>query len=71
MTEVPEDVWRYTAQFIPKHILRNLYEVNRAFFDMAMNERYREVSLFQFDSRMMYLLERLRYVLTKDLPTVF
>ncbi|KAK7472231.1 hypothetical protein VKT23_000352 [Stygiomarasmius scandens] len=59
MTEVPEDVWRYTAQFIPKHILRNLYEVNRAFFDMAMNERYREVSLFQFDNRMLYLLERL------------
>ncbi|THV06248.1 hypothetical protein K435DRAFT_773433 [Dendrothele bispora CBS 962.96] len=59
MVEVPEDIWHCVAQFIPKHVLRDLYGVNRTFFDLAMNERYREISCFQFDDRMKRLLERL------------
>ena len=43
MVDLPSEVWAYIARFIPDHDLRNLFGVNRTFFDIAIDLRYREV----------------------------
>ncbi|KAF8954893.1 hypothetical protein BDZ97DRAFT_1970003 [Flammula alnicola] len=40
------DIWRHVAKFIPKPTLLKLYSLNSAFFDVVMNEDYREVQIY-------------------------
>ncbi|KAF8656955.1 hypothetical protein AX16_002310 [Volvariella volvacea WC 439] len=42
---LPYDIWVHIAQYLSPVQLRDLYSVNQAFYDLAMNERYREVNL--------------------------
>ncbi|KAF9457813.1 hypothetical protein BDZ94DRAFT_1325960 [Collybia nuda] len=50
---LPFDIWQHIAQFIPHEILWTLYSVNSAFFDLAMEERYRDVSFGPEDGDIM------------------
>ena len=61
MVDIPSDVWLYIAQFIPAIVLRDMISVNSVFFDLAMDERYREVSI-NFTSNETRMLSRLRFV---------
>lgn len=45
MVDVPPEIWHNILRFLPSSLVQRLYEVNRAFFDVAMNEKYRHVSL--------------------------
>ena len=45
MTELPYDVWMLIVEYLPAHQVRRLYSVNRALFDIALDLRYKQVSL--------------------------
>ena len=62
VTDIPDDIWSYIAEMLPLNTLRDMLTVNRVFFEMAMNARYREVSFLHIDSNTIRLLQRLKYV---------
>lgn len=41
--ELPPEVWLHVAQFIPDNAIRTLMGVNRLFFNLAMDARYRKI----------------------------
>ena len=48
---LPYDVWCRIAEFIPADTLGRLYGLNRFFFEMAMHDLYKEVTLPDMDQR--------------------
>jgi len=54
---IPPEIWLRTAQFIPSSILRNLYSVNPVFLDLALNERYSDITLEMRGSAMLKRLK--------------
>jgi len=46
MSDLPVELWRHIAQFLPPEVVKGLYGVNQAFYHLAMDEKYREVKLF-------------------------
>jgi len=65
MSAIPYDVWENVAAHIPKDYLRDLISVNRAFYDLGMKARYRNVELNDFDEDKMAMLHKLKYVSTR------
>ncbi|KJA18728.1 hypothetical protein HYPSUDRAFT_69653 [Hypholoma sublateritium FD-334 SS-4] len=45
MVDVPPEIWHNILRFLPSSLVQRLYGVSRVFFDVAMNEKYRDVSL--------------------------
>ncbi len=62
MVELPPELWLYIAEFIPDRELRNLLDVSRVFYEVALNVRYNEITIEGMDSRTAALLKRLRQV---------
>ncbi|KAJ3497710.1 hypothetical protein NLJ89_g10313 [Agrocybe chaxingu] len=60
MPDLPPEIWCTVALYLPNDALKELYAVNRAFFDLAMNERYREVSFRKINESVMRQIEALR-----------
>ncbi|KAF7290703.1 hypothetical protein MIND_01310900 [Mycena indigotica] len=58
--ELPEDVWRYVAAFIPNNHLITLISVNGPLFNIALDEIYRVVRWEKLDRYFLRDLERLR-----------
>jgi hypothetical protein len=56
---IPADIWLHVAEFIPGDTLQNMAGVNSLFFDLAMDARYKEVSLKSICPATMRLLARL------------
>jgi hypothetical protein len=46
LPDIPCEIWILIAQLIPDHVLWDLRSLNSAFFQAAMDARYREISLF-------------------------
>jgi hypothetical protein len=46
MMDIPLEIWLLIAQFIPDHIIWGLRTLNSAFFQAAMDARYRDITLF-------------------------
>ncbi|KAF8996536.1 hypothetical protein BDQ17DRAFT_1249705 [Cyathus striatus] len=44
-TEIPADIWIEIASFLPDELLRNMLNLNRLFFRLAMGVRYRHISI--------------------------
>jgi hypothetical protein len=57
--DIPADIWLHVAQFIPDDTLRSMLGVNSLFFDLAMDVRYREISLKSLNSEAVKTLGRL------------
>ncbi|KAG6849145.1 hypothetical protein H0H93_010934 [Arthromyces matolae] len=57
---LPHDLWLHVAQFVPASLLERLISVNSAFYDIAMDCRYRQMSFAFLDSRMMRNVVRLK-----------
>ncbi|KAG7451220.1 uncharacterized protein BT62DRAFT_1000467 [Guyanagaster necrorhizus] len=51
MVELPPELWLYLAEFIPDSELRNLLDVSRIFYEIALNVRYKEIAIEGIDSR--------------------
>jgi len=45
MTELPYEIWLLIVEYLPDYHIRRLYSVNKAFFSIALDLRYREVCL--------------------------
>src|SRR6266540_823386 len=45
MTELPYEIWLLIVEYLPDHQVRRLYSVNRALFNIALDLRYKAVSL--------------------------
>lgn len=56
MQDIPTDVWNHIASYIPQHELRELISVNRAFFDLVLDARYKTVEWFMVDKKMVRFL---------------
>ncbi|KAJ7623697.1 hypothetical protein FB45DRAFT_113222 [Roridomyces roridus] len=56
----PPEIWLQIAYHIPPHLLADLYAVNRQWYDMAMNARYRQISFAFLNRGMLHDLTRLR-----------
>ena len=60
--DLPLDILFRIAQFIPETDLKNMLTVSPAFFDIAMDARYRRVSFYDLGNvEVMRRLERLRF----------
>lgn len=60
MKSLPPQVWVAIARFIPALCLKDMLSVNRFFFNLAMDYRYRQISFTYLNERMLWLLLRLR-----------
>ncbi|KAF7289490.1 Polygalacturonase 3 [Mycena chlorophos] len=56
----PPEIWSLVAAHLPPSVCANLYSVNRQWFDIAMNIRYREISFAFLNQKMLHELTRLR-----------
>ena len=63
LKQLPPPVWLAIAQFIPALHLKDMLSVNRVFFDLAMDYRYRQISLTYLTEHMLWTLLRLRCLL--------
>ncbi|KAM6497359.1 hypothetical protein JOM56_007832 [Amanita muscaria] len=59
-TTLPNDLWDYVVQFIPALSLKDMISVNRYFFNLAMDYRYRQISFTYLNERMLWMLVRLK-----------
>ena len=59
---IPNEIWIHILSFLPKSFRRELISVNSALFDIAMNERYREVDITKIEKKTLWIISRLRYV---------
>ncbi|KAJ7280173.1 hypothetical protein C8J57DRAFT_1301823 [Mycena rebaudengoi] len=57
---LPDDIWQCVASFIPQQQLLRLISVNRAFYDIVLDAKYREVLWVKLDEQMIKSLVRLR-----------
>ncbi len=57
---LPFDIWIQIAHGIPRLDLEDLLSVNSAFFHLAMEQRYRQISFAYLGRKMMRLLWRLK-----------
>ncbi|KAK0469686.1 uncharacterized protein EV420DRAFT_57434 [Desarmillaria tabescens] len=60
MVELPAELWLYIAEFIPERQLRNLLDVNRVFYEIALNVRYTKIIIEGMNLSTVALLKRLR-----------
>lgn len=42
MLDLPTELWRHIAHFLPPEEIKRLYSVNQTFYHLAMDETYRE-----------------------------
>jgi hypothetical protein len=59
----PAEIWLQIADFMPAHVVADLYAVNSQWFDIAMNARYGQISFAFLNRTMLRNLTRLRCVL--------
>lgn len=45
MVDIPPEIWYRIARFVPEEELCHLLGANTVFFDLAMNLRWKEVSI--------------------------
>ncbi|KAJ6558273.1 hypothetical protein B0H19DRAFT_1150637 [Mycena capillaripes] len=57
---LPEDIWQCVASFIPSSHLYTLISVNRAFYNIVLDAKYREIHWDKLDGLMTKSLVRLR-----------
>ena len=48
--QIPHDIWLYIASFLPNSVLHGLLGLNSVFFHIAMNARYKKVTLCNLGS---------------------
>ncbi|KAJ7689012.1 hypothetical protein B0H17DRAFT_1067482 [Mycena rosella] len=57
---LPADIWQCVASFIPEYHLLTLISVNKAFYNIVLDARYREIHWAKLDPSMIKSLVRLR-----------
>ncbi|KAH6915735.1 hypothetical protein BKA70DRAFT_1253629 [Coprinopsis sp. MPI-PUGE-AT-0042] len=60
MIPLPHDIWLHVAHFLPPLSLPDLLSVNRSFFEIGMDSRYRQLIFAYLDERMIKNLVRLQ-----------
>lgn len=60
MSELPPEIWLYISGFLSDTELRDLMAVNRIFYQISLDIRYREISITGINTAIVRLLERLR-----------
>lgn len=57
---LPNDVWLQIVQFISPSAIQTLYSLNSAFFNVAMDYRYQQISFSYLSDRMLWQMKRLQ-----------
>jgi len=64
MVEAPPEIWLYIAQFLPPSDLRKMISVNRTFFELVMDWRYRQAAFIHLNPfEFVKAMKRLEWVL--------
>ncbi len=58
------ELWLNIPSYLPRGAIHKLLGINRALFELAMDDIYHEVQLIADDKKMWKTLDQLRYVLT-------
>jgi hypothetical protein len=58
--DLPDDVWRIVVSFLPTEVVLQMISVNRTFFNMALDMKYRQVVWIKLDSGFLKILHRLQ-----------
>jgi len=58
--DLPEDVWRDIISFLPTELVLQMISVNRTFFNVALDMKYREVAWTKLDNGFLNILHRLQ-----------
>ena len=58
--DIPEDIWRVITSFLSTEVVLQLISVNRTFFNVALDMKYREVAWIKLDSGFLNILHRLQ-----------
>ena len=51
MQDLPYDIWLLITEYLSEKQVRRMYSVNKALFNIAMDLRYKEVTLGFSDTR--------------------
>ena len=62
MIPIPRELWFQIAKHVPPDRLKDLFSVNSALFNEAMNERYREIRIDNYNTTVKSI-QRLQSVL--------
>ncbi|KAJ7696444.1 hypothetical protein B0H17DRAFT_1053273 [Mycena rosella] len=49
-SDIPSDIWRYIASFLPVAFVLTLYSVNRTFLEIATETRYRSIEFVAYET---------------------
>jgi len=60
MIDLPYDVWHHITSYLPQSQVMKLLSVNQTLFNIALNERYRNVEWFMLDDAVVKNLVRLQ-----------
>ncbi len=66
---LPEEVWRLIASYLPERRIFELLSVNRTFFNVGLDTRYREVIWTKLDEKFLDVLLYIAY--SKCFPSTF
>jgi hypothetical protein len=68
--DLPYEIWLQIVEFLPSDFVRTLLTVNSSLFEIATDERYREVRVTTLDEQTLWLLFRLRCVLLTSTTSI-
>ncbi|KIK54646.1 hypothetical protein GYMLUDRAFT_99954 [Collybiopsis luxurians FD-317 M1] len=57
---LPNDVWRQVIDFLSPSVIQNLFSLNAVFFNVAMDQRYQQISFSYLSPKMIWTLARLK-----------
>jgi hypothetical protein len=60
--DLPPDIWVRVAEYLPSKQLPGMISVNRTFYNLVLDTRYRTVELATINPPALRLLKRLEYV---------
>lgn len=60
MLDLPTELWRHIAHFLPREEIKRLYSVNQAFYYLAMDETYREVKFDWLNRDLLHNVDSLK-----------
>lgn len=62
MIQLPHEIWEEICSFLDSNETKGLYAINSALFEIAMNERYRDISFTRHERKEVKFYIHIMYV---------
>lgn len=60
MVELPPELWTHIARLLPTHEALRLMELNRAFLEVALDEKYKSLEMSRLSHQVVAKIRALR-----------